>query len=161
VIQTTKNAVRDLSANAESMLALARTDLACYALAHHPSFELPPFLDLVIRKLEAVKRGEIKRLILSMSPRHGKSLIASTYFPSMYLGTFPDRYVIGASYGQDLADDFGRRVRNTVASPLHRAILPESKIADDSAAAHRFNLTVGGAYFAVGRELQSLAAALT
>ncbi len=55
------------------MLALARTDLACYALAHHPSFELPPFLDLVIRKLEAVKRGEIKRLILSMSPRHGRA----------------------------------------------------------------------------------------
>jgi hypothetical protein len=133
------------------MLALAAQDLSCYALANYPAFELPPFLELVISKLEAVKRGEIKRLILSMPPRHGKSLIASTYFPALYLGSYPDRYVIGASYGQDLADDFGRRVRNTVASPLHRAIFPESKIADDSAAAHRFNLTAGGAYFAVGR----------
>jgi predicted phage terminase large subunit-like protein len=151
MMQTQKNTVRDLSVSGADMLALARTDLACYALANYPAFELPPFLDLVISKLEAVKRGEIKRLILSMPPRHGKSLVASTYFPSSYLGTFPDRYIVSASYGQDLADDFGRRVRNTVASPLHRAIFPESKISDDSAAVHRFNLTAGGAYYAVGR----------
>jgi hypothetical protein len=133
------------------MLALARTDLACYALAHHPSFELPPFLELLVSKLEAVERGEIKRLIVTIPPRHGKSLLVSTYFPAWYLGQHPDRYVIFSSYNQEISDDFGRKVRNTVASPLHRAIFPESKIADDSAAAHRFNLSRGGAYFASGR----------
>src|SRR6266704_578658 len=79
------------------LLAICREQLAAYAVAHFPALQLPPFLSLVVSKLEAVKRGEIKRLILSMPPRHGKSLIASTYFPSSYLGTFPDRYVIGAS----------------------------------------------------------------
>ena len=72
-------------------------------------------------------------------------------FPAWCLGRHPDRYGIAASYGQELADDFGRCVRNTVQSPLQRAIFPESKVADDSAAVHRFNLTAGGAYFAVGR----------
>jgi hypothetical protein len=42
-------------------------------------------------------------------------------------------------------------VRKTVHSALHRAIFATSRVADDSAAIHRFNMTAGGAYFAVGR----------
>jgi hypothetical protein len=125
-------------------------------MANYPAFQLPPFLELVVSKLEAVERGDVKRLILSLPVRHGKSLTASTHFPAWYLGRHPDRYVIGASDGQDLADDFGRRVRNTVASPLHRAIFPETSIAGDSAAVHRFNLTAGGAYSRSGAELRAL-----
>ncbi len=133
------------------MLALARDDLACYTTAQFPAFELPPFLELLVSKLEAVERGQIRRLIVSMPPRHGKSLIASTHFAAWYLGRHPDRYVIATSYGQELADDFGRRVRNSIATPLHRRVFPASKLSDDSSAAHRFNLTAGGAYYAVGR----------
>jgi predicted phage terminase large subunit-like protein len=144
-------AVRELSGSAESLFALARLDLPACAMAHMPSFELPPHLDLLARKLEAVERGEIRRLIVSMPPRHGKSLLASVHFPAWYLGLHPDRSVIAASYGQELADDFGRRVRNTIADPVHRAVFPGCRISADSAAAHRFNLTAGGAYHAVGR----------
>jgi len=140
-----------LPASADDVLTLARSDLAVYSVANYRSYELPPFLDLIIRKLEAVEGGEIRRLILSLPPRHGKSLIASTYFPAWFLGRHPDRYVIATSYGQELADDFGRRVRNTIASPLHRAIFPASRMSDDSQAAHRLNMTAGGAYFAIGR----------
>jgi len=146
------NAVRQTSESAAAeMLATARADLACYALAHFPQFELPAFLELVVSKLEAVERGDVKRLIISMPPRHGKSIVGSTYFPAWYLGRHPDHYVIAASYAQDLADDFGRRVRNVVRSSLHRAIFPGSRMADDSGAISRFNLDAGGAYFAVGR----------
>jgi len=42
-------------------------------------------------------------------------------------------------------------VRKTVHSALHRAIFAASRVADDSAAIHRFNMTAGCAYFAVGR----------
>lgn len=140
-----------VSSESLSMLALARADLACYTMANYPAFQLPPFLELVVARLEAVERGEIRRLIISMPPRHGKSLLASTFFPAWYLGRNPDRYVIAASYGAELAEDFGRRIRNTVQSPLHRAIFPESRLAEGSAAAHRFDLTRGGAYYAVGR----------
>jgi predicted phage terminase large subunit-like protein len=135
----------------ESLLALARHDLPCYTLANFPAFELAPHLEIIAAKLEAVERGEVKRLILSLPPRHGKSLLASTYFVAWYIGRHPDRYVIAASYGQELADDFGRRVRNTLSSPLHTAIFPESRVSGDSAAMNRLNLTAGGAYFAVGR----------
>jgi hypothetical protein len=89
--------------------------------------------------------------MISMPPRHGKSLLTSTNYPAWYLGRHPDRSVIFATYGQELSDDFGRRVRNLIADPAHQAIFPNCKLSGDSAAAHRFNINRGGAYFAVGR----------
>lgn len=135
----------------DQILPLARLNLACYATANYPAFELPPHLALVAAKLEAVERGDIKRLIISMPPRHGKSLLASTYFPAWYHGRHPDHYVIAATYAQDLSNDFGRKVRNAVAAPLHRAIFPESRLSDDSTAVERFEFTAGGAHYSVGR----------
>ena len=63
--------------------------------------------------------------------------------------------VIFATYGQELSDDFGRRVRNFITDPVHQAIFPNCRLSEDSTAAHRFNTTAGGAYFAVGREGRS------
>ena len=131
-------------------LSLAREDLAAYALALWPPLELAPHVKCNIDELERVESGLHDRVMEFLPPRHSKSLPSSRIFPAWYLGRHPDRSVIAASYGQELASDFGRQVRNFIADPLHRAIFPECAIADDSAAAHRFNLTAGGAYYAVG-----------
>jgi hypothetical protein len=135
---------------ASRAIALARSDLAVYCSLAWPRFEMARHHRLVIEKLEAVERGEITRLTIFLPPRHGKSLITSQLFPPWYLGRHPDRSVIAASYGSELALDFGRRVRNLVADPLQRAIFPACAISSDSTAAHRFNLLQGGAYFALG-----------
>jgi len=115
-----------------------------------PPFELAAHHRLIVEELERVERGEVDRLMIFMPPRHGKSLLASTLFPAWYIGRNPDRSVIASSYGQELASDFGRRVRGFVADPLHRAVFPSSIIADDSNAVHRFGLSGGGNYYAVG-----------
>lgn len=141
--------VREMSAS-ESLFALARLDLPTYTVAHFPAFQLPPFLEVIASKLEAVERGEVKRLILNVPPRHGKSLLTSVHFPAWFLGRNPHRNVIACSYGSELADDFGRRVRNLIASPLHRAIFPASRLAEDSRAVSRFSLVGGGSYVATG-----------
>jgi len=77
--------------------------------------------------------------------------LSTQFFPAWYLGRNPKRSIITASYGQELADDFGRRVRNLVSDPLHRSIFPASRLADDSTSMRRFNTTAGGSYYAVGR----------
>lgn len=104
----------------------------------------------IAEALQAVERGDITRLIISVPPRHGKSMLASEFFPAWFLGRNPDNYVIAASYGQDLADDFGRKVRNLVASDEFGAVFPGVALADDSASAKRFCTTRGGIYCAVG-----------
>jgi len=136
--------------NKPDALALARADLAAYASAIWPPFELARHHRLIIEELERVERGETDRLMIAMPPRHGKSLLTSQVFPAWYLGRHPDRSIIASSYGMELASDFGRRVRNFVAEPLHRQIFPGCAIAEDSSAAHRFGLLAGGNYFATG-----------
>lgn len=100
--------------------------------------------------LEAVERGEIKRLMVFMPPRHGKSELVSKRFPGWYLGRNPGRQFIGASYGQDLASDFGRDVRNIVGSAEYRALFPDVGLAGDSAAKNRWHTSRGGSYVAAG-----------
>lgn len=133
------------------LLGLAREDLACYAAAQYPFFDMARHHELIVDRLEAVERGELKRLMIFLPPRHGKSLITSTIFPAWYLGKHPNDHVIFTTYGQELSDDFGRSVRNFALDPVHRAIFPGCILSEDSAAAHRFNTTQGGAYYAVGR----------
>lgn len=132
-------------------LLSGRDSLAEYARHHWPGFELAPHHKILIEHLERVERGEIRRLMIFMPPRHGKSTTSTQYFPAWYLGKHPDRSVISATYGQDLADDFGRKVRDALRSDIHQSIFPESRLIGDSNSIKRFNLSAGGSYYAVGR----------
>lgn len=135
----------------ESLAAsAARESLLAYAIGMTPRYETPPHIELLASKLEAVERGEIKRLAVFMPPRHGKSNLASELFPAWYLGKRPLHQVMFTTYAQDLADGFGRKVRNAVADPRHARSFPKSVLADDSQSAKRFNTTAGGVYYAVG-----------
>lgn len=116
----------------ENLLTLAREDLALYAIAQWPKFQLAPHHAILVEKLEAVARGEVSRLMVFMPPRHGKSLISTQKFPAWYLGKNPSASIITGSYSQDLADDFGRRVRNLVGNEVHQAIFPGFRMAGDS-----------------------------
>lgn len=132
------------------VLKLATRDLACFAVAMWPGFQLARHHRVIVEKLEAVERGEITRLMIFMPPRHGKSLLSTQLFPSWYLGRHPDRGVVVASYGQSLADDFGRKVRNFVNEPLFGAIFPACRMSEDSRALDRFTTTRDGTFFSVG-----------
>jgi len=83
-------------------------------------------LELICEKLEAVSRGEIKRLMIFLSPRHGKSEVVSKKFPAWYLRQFPDRYIMITSYSADLAFDFSRIARNTIQD--EREIFPNINV---------------------------------
>lgn len=66
----------------------------------------------IIDALEAVERRDIKRLIITVPPRSGKSQIASRAFPAWYLGRNPDHEFVVASYGAELAQSFSRNIRD-------------------------------------------------
>lgn len=87
--------------------------------------------------------------MITMPPRHGKSELASRRFPAWFMGRHPGKSVIAASYNSDLATDFGRQVRNIVASPEYGRLF-ETKLSEDSRAANRWNTEGGGSYVAAG-----------
>ena len=128
----------------------ARDDLITYTKRVTPGYIASWVHREMAAKLEAVERGEIRRLMLILRPRVGKSLLASQRFVSWYLGRNPTKEVIATSYGGELVGDFGRRVRNVIESPEHREVFPESGVASDSRAADRWQTTKGGVYIAGG-----------
>ena len=59
-----------------------------------------------------VAAGDCPRLIVTMPPRHGKSELISRFTPAWYLGTYPDRKVMLASYEHGFAASWGRKARD-------------------------------------------------
>lgn len=127
----------------------ARSGLLSFTEYTNPAYQAAPHHALIAEKLEAVERGEIKRLMITMPPRHGKSELASRRFPAWYMGRNAGKQIIAASYNSDLANDFGREVRNIVGSPEFQ-VLFEVDLAQDSKAANRWHTSAGGMYVAAG-----------
>lgn len=134
----------------EVRAALARRSLLRFTEHTNPMYRRAAHHQLIAEKLEAVERGENDRLMIFMPPRHGKSELASKRFPAWCLGRNPKRQIIAASYNSDLANDFGRNVRNLVAEPEFRQVFPDVTLAPDSQAANRMNTNHKGTYVAAG-----------
>lgn len=80
----------------------------------HGNWQRADHLDILCSKLEAVEKGTLKRLMVFLPPRSGKSEVTSKKFPAWYLGKHPDREIILSSYAADLAYDFSRISRETL-----------------------------------------------
>ena len=105
---------------------------------------------IIAEKLEAVARGELKRLIINMPPRHSKSELASYLMPAWFLGRNPKLKIIQATMNTELATRFGRKVRDLIADPLYKEIFPHTDLKADSQAAGRWETSKKGEYFAAG-----------
>ena len=102
---------------------------------------------LLLSELESVSRGDIDRLLVLMPPGSAKSTYGSVIFPAWWFGQHPSSAVITASHTADLAEHFGRQVRNLVAE--HGPRLGYT-LEYDSRAAGRWQTSEGGQYFATG-----------
>ena len=145
--------LKDLQPKARAELArreLARRRLTDFILFNFPQYKVNWHHRVLIEKLEQVERGELKRLIVTMPPRHGKSEIVSVQFPAWAIGRNKDRNIIEASYSGDLAVDFGRQVRNIIAGDKYKHLFPHLTLAEDSQAKGKWNTNGRGAYNAVG-----------
>lgn len=102
---------------------------------------------LVIEKLEAVARGDIPRLAIFMPPGSAKSTYASVLFPPWLMANVAGANVLAASHTTELAEKWGRRVRNLISE--HSLVLGIG-LSQDSQAAGRWGLASGSEYYAAG-----------
>jgi len=105
---------------------------------------------IIADKLTRVAKGELKRLIVNMPPRHTKSEFASIYFPSWMMGLNPDMKIMQTTHTADLSINFGRKVRNLMDSDEYAKIFGEVSLASDSKSAGKWQTNKGGEYFAAG-----------
>lgn len=127
--------------------AIARQSLPDYCARLDPTYISTPHTRMLCDRLEALERRDIRRLMVTLPPRHSKSYHSSERFPAWYLGRRPKERVILASYAGDLAERNSRTVRNLIAderSPFDVQVSPESR------AVGRWDTNEGGMLLAAG-----------
>lgn len=129
---------------------LCRDDLIEFCKYMQPDYKVGKHHRVLADMLMAIAHGEKDRVCVNMPPRHGKSQLVSIYFPAWFLGKFPNKKVLMVSHTADLAVDFGRKVRNLIATEKYKDIFPGVQLAADSKSAGRWNTSQGGEYYACG-----------
>lgn len=128
---------------------LARRKLLPFVQYRFPTYKVNWHHKILVDALERVEKGTLKRLIVNMPPRHGKSELVSVNFPAWCMGRNKDRSIITASYGADLATDFGRKVRNIMEENTYK-VLFDTRLAEDAKAKGSWATNGRGEYNAVG-----------
>lgn len=100
----------------------------CYL---NPTFDPSPFHQLLASALEMAEQRVITRLMILAPVRHGKTVMASQFFPAWYLGLNPDHEVVLASHSADLAEHNSFRTRSYFMEDRYRAVFGDRSIYDD------------------------------
>lgn len=117
----------------EAQLELARRELARRSFVDYiqyvfPKYKMKWFHKLIAEKLDAVFRGEIKKLAIFIPPQHGKSELASRLFPTYVLGRDPTKKIALTSYGATLSEEFSRKVQEYFSSDEFGVLFPNLRL---------------------------------
>jgi predicted phage terminase large subunit-like protein len=107
---------------------------------------------LLCEHIERVFLGEIKRLVINIPPRSGKTEIAVKAFMAWAMGLVPDAEFIHASYSKRLATSNAYDIRAMMQHEAYRLVFPWLKLQDDSKAKDEFRTTAGGIVYATGAD---------
>ena len=100
-------------------------------------------------KFNKLAKGEIKRLIINMPPRHTKSEFASFLLPAWMVGRKPDLKIIQSTHTTELAIRFGRKAKTLIDSAEYQQMF-KTTLREDSQAAGKWETSQGGEYYAAG-----------
>jgi hypothetical protein len=139
-----------MTSEARTLEALLRNDFR--AFVHKVFATLTPgqtyfrtwHVEAIAWRLERVRRGEVRQLIINMPPRSLKSIAASVAFPAFVLGRDPSRRIICVSYSADLAKKHSNDFRAVIESPWYRSAFPNTRIGPFKNSETEIELTMRG-----------------
>lgn len=143
---------------AHRQAAKARHSLAEFVKQAWHIVEPSPFVsgwhvDAICEHLEAVYRGEIRRLLICIPPRHGKSLIVSILWPAWIWTHTPEWRSLFVSHSASLAVEHARLCRQLIESHWYRTSFcaPGAwALAADQNAKDHYTNTKGGHRYSIG-----------
>ena len=119
---------------AEKKRRKAQRNLIHFAMYHKANYVPNWHHYLIADRLELLVQKKIKRLIINMPPRHGKSELLSVSFPPWYLANKQNSFIIATSYNSGFAAEQGRKARNVVTSPEFNKLFPRLRMSQDTLA---------------------------
>lgn len=140
----------ETEAQAKAELArrtLGRRHLKDFISYTFSSYKRRPHNEIICDAVELCIYGVIERLVINCPPQYGKSEILSRRCPPFYLGKFPDKRMMIASYNAALAYNLSRNARDILTSPEYNALFGDLsmyeeavELSEDSRSVHSWNL---------------------
>lgn len=106
----------------------ARSNLLDFTTFTKNDYQISWHHRLICEKLDQMAAGDIKRLLISVPVRHGKSELVSRRFPAFLLGINPDVRIIACSYSADLSQRLNRDIQRIIDSPEYKVLFPDTKL---------------------------------
>lgn len=109
-----------------------RRKLKWLAEGVYPSNVLKPFHDQYYAILDRFIDGDVKKLIITMPPQHGKSEGSTRLTPAKILGNYPDKRIAVASYSATFASKFNIAVQRIIEDPIYKHMFPDTNLNTNS-----------------------------
>lgn len=149
---------RDLSPQeaVRYLAAVRRTEFSLFLIkvfdtlhSGEPPLRLAWYIRAMCHALAEVADGRMDRLVITVPPRHLKSVTASVAFVAWLLGHNPSMKIMVASYSQDLARLHSNLTRIVMESAWYQQDFPKTRISDRGNRATELETTAGGVRKAV------------
>jgi predicted phage terminase large subunit-like protein len=101
-------------------------------------------IDAISEHLQACAAGQIKRLLINIAPRHGKSTLVSVLFPAWMWTHTPTERMLYGSYALDLARRDSTRTRRIILTDWYKERWPHVVMSEDMATKSNFENTMTG-----------------
>lgn len=103
-----------------------------------------PYLSAMIHRYGQLARGECKRLVANVPPRHGKSEFGTCMLAAWVMGRDPTTKVMVVTYGLKLSLDLTKKIRQIMTHPHYLRIFPGTRLQVGKNRAEHFVTTKGG-----------------
>ena len=118
-----------LVAPSPSQRGLGERNLLSFTRHTLPSFAPAPFHLAYYEVLTRFAMGEIKKLMITMPPQHGKSEGATRRLPAFVLGQDPDKRIAIVSYNAIKARKFNRELQRIMDDDRYYELFPQTLLA--------------------------------
>ena len=118
-----------LVAPSPSERGLGESNLLSFTRHTLPAFAPAPFHFAYYEVLTRFAMGEIKKLMITMPPQHGKSEGATRRLPAFVLGQDPDKRIAIVSYNAIKARKFNRELQRIMDDDRYYELFPQTLLA--------------------------------
>ena len=118
-----------LVAPSPSQRGLGERNLLSFTRHTLPAFAPAPFHIAYYEVLTRFAMGEIKKLMITMPPQHGKSEGATRRLPAFVLGQDPDKRIAIVSYNAIKARKFNRELQRIMDDDRYYELFPQTLLA--------------------------------
>ena len=97
-----------------------------------PQMRMVGFHGVYYEVLNRFANGDIKKLMVTISPQHGKSSASTELLPSFMLGINPDLNIAIASYSATFAKKFNRKIQRIIDDKDYHNVFSETSLANNT-----------------------------